>query len=353
MATKIESICPDGVLYVRLAEALEHGDLNTAFEEMRLNTFPLILAGLHRLGLDWELAGKFWGVGISALTVLPLFGWVRRQFDDRVALVAALLYAFHPKLIIWSPELIRDPTFWFLFVLSLYCLWRAVTEVRPEWFLAAGISVTLAAVTRFEGLFLVIPLVLWSAMRFPALRTGRRRMLLGVALCLLAVPALLLLANALLYHRHPHWEFSRMQPLSLVQTWLQSLSGMEPNPSTAPGFVGSPRMSAAKLVWIFLHMGESGLSPLYALFMFGGVWRWRRVWIRSENRPLSCVAVAVATGMFIHLWYCQGSCNRYILPIVLMGTPFAGWACWGSRSGCCACAATGPGCCKARRRWCS
>jgi hypothetical protein len=34
-----------------------------------------------------------------------------------VALVACLLYAAHPALIGWSVELIRDPTFWFLFML--------------------------------------------------------------------------------------------------------------------------------------------------------------------------------------------------------------------------------------------
>ena len=47
---------------------------------------------------------------MSSLTVLPLFGWTRRQFDDRLATIACLLYAVHPKLIEWSPELVRDPS---------------------------------------------------------------------------------------------------------------------------------------------------------------------------------------------------------------------------------------------------
>ena len=89
-----------------------------------------------------------WSLLISSLVVLPLFGWVRRQFDDRVALVACLLYAVQPKLIAWSPEIMRDPTFWFLFTLSIYLLWRAVTEVRPGWFVAAGVAVALACLKR-------------------------------------------------------------------------------------------------------------------------------------------------------------------------------------------------------------
>ena len=84
--------------------------------------------------MDWELAAAVWGVTISSLVVLPLWGWARRQFDDRVALVACLLYAVHPKMIEWSPEAMRDPTFWFLFMLAIYWLWRAITEVRYRLF---------------------------------------------------------------------------------------------------------------------------------------------------------------------------------------------------------------------------
>ena len=61
---------------------------------------------------------------ISSLVVLPLWGWVRRQFDDRVALVACLLYITHPKFIVESPEVMCDPTFWFFFTLAMYCMWR-------------------------------------------------------------------------------------------------------------------------------------------------------------------------------------------------------------------------------------
>ena len=90
----------------------------------------MALAGLHRLGFDWETAAEFYGVLLSTLAVLPLFGWVRRQFDDRVATVACLLYAFHPKLIEWSPEAVREPSFWFFFLLALYLAMRRCGRSR-------------------------------------------------------------------------------------------------------------------------------------------------------------------------------------------------------------------------------
>jgi hypothetical protein len=326
MALKTQIVCPDGVLYIRLARALSEGDLEGGLDKMHLNTFPALLVGLHRLGLDWSVAGKVWGVVISSLVVLPLYGWVRRQFDDRVALVACLLCAVHCGLIEWSPELIRDPTFWFLFVLSIYLLWRAVTEVSLGLFVAAGAAVTLASLTRVEGLFLFIPLLLWSASRGRALRRARLRLLLGTACGVGLFPALLLSVNIIWLRHHPHWEFMRSAPLELAQTWFQSLaeSGLAAAAESDPGGGETPaRLSSHQSLWVFIHTMERGLTPLFALLMFGGDWVWRRVWWRQDTRPLLYVALAVAAGMWIHLYHAQVSSHRYPLPIVVMGSPFA------------------------------
>ena len=218
----IPGVCPDGVLYIHLAQAIETGDLKTGFQEMALNIYPLVLVLLHHLGLDWELAASLWGVTISSLVVLPLWGWARRQFDDRVALVACLLYAFHPKLIEWSPEVMRDPTFWFLFVLAFYLLSRAVTEVRHRWFIAAGAAMILALLARFEGLFLLVPFLLWTLWRWLALRTGRGKLLTGAVLCVVVLPALLLFLNLVWFPGHTQWTGIRFAPLARVKIWLES-----------------------------------------------------------------------------------------------------------------------------------
>jgi hypothetical protein len=99
VATRLDTICNDAVFYIQLAEGYQRGDVEAGLGRLRLNTYPPVLAMLHRAGLDWELAGKCWGVLLASLAVLPLAGWLRRQFDDRLALVACVLYAFHPKLI--------------------------------------------------------------------------------------------------------------------------------------------------------------------------------------------------------------------------------------------------------------
>lgn len=130
MAWLIPTICPDGTTYVAVATWIE--EQGTYYRrDLGVNLYPLILAALHKAGLGWPLAAKLWGVVCASLVVLPLYGWVRRMFDDRIALCAGLLYAFHPKLIEWSPEMVREQTFWLLAALVWYAAWRACAR-RPH-----------------------------------------------------------------------------------------------------------------------------------------------------------------------------------------------------------------------------
>ena len=162
----------DSLHYRYASTCLEQGDLEEGFAEFGLNVYPLILIPLGHLGIDWQIAGKYFSVLVASLTVLPLWGWLRRMFDDRLAATACLVYAFHGKLIAISPLIIRDPTFLFLLALSLYYVWRAVGELRIGFFLAAGIMLTLAIHTRTEGWLLLVPLLGWGACRWP--RRSRR-----------------------------------------------------------------------------------------------------------------------------------------------------------------------------------
>jgi hypothetical protein len=366
MAVRLPGVCPDGVLYIHLAQAIEAGDWRAGLRDMNLNIYPLILVGLHRAGLGWELAAGLWGVTVSSLVVLPLWGWIRRQFDERVALVACLLYAVHPKFIEWSPEVMRDPTFWLLFTLAIYWLWRAVTEIRYRWFIAAGAAMMLASLTRIEGLFLLIPLTLWTFWRFMALgplshdtgevaggvpllrrssagrssmpwhclfqavahggekcglRTGRKKLMLGAVLCVVAFPALLALANVGWVCGHSGWTTLRLSPFARVQPWLEWVVG-HPAAAATGDSLEQP-LGFGRMVWIFIPTMTRGLSPVFALLMFGGIWGWRRVWSRRDHQPLFYTAVVIMCGIWVQLWYDRNICPRYALPIVLMAAPFA------------------------------
>jgi len=330
MAWKLDVICTDGALYLELAQALDRGDLQRGLQEMNLNVYPAVLVLMHRLGFGWELGAEVWGVLAASLTVLPLFGWIRRQFDDRVATVACMLYAVHPKLIGWSPEIIRDPTFWLLFTLGLYLTWRAVTEVRLGLFLAAGATITMAALTRVEGLFLVIPLALWTVWRWRALEIGRGRLVWGAALSMVALPAFVLLVNVTLLRHHPRWEGIRGVPLVVVQKWSARLLEW-----TATGAVTAPtphKTTLAEealngierpLLFTYLRTIERGLMPHWIVLIIAGAWCWRRVGNRRDQQPCLYLTLAILAGIWIHLAIARQSSSRYALSIVILTAPYA------------------------------
>jgi 4-amino-4-deoxy-L-arabinose transferase-like glycosyltransferase len=328
MAWRINTICVDGVVYFRLANDLENRHV-AADDGGRLQsgTYPMALASLHRLGFDWETAAEFYGVLLSTLAVLPLFGWVRRQFDERVATVACLLYAFHPKLIEWSPEAVREPSFWFFFLLALYLMWRAAVEVDWRWFIAGGAVVALTCLTRFEGWFLLFPLVGWTALRFFRLRVGRWRLVSGFVGGVVTLPLVFFVFGQLLPGNN-NWDHLRIEPMQRAGTWLLSWSeylaeAPEPPPSPQPAVTpsGPPPVAPAtfgETSSMFVRIAERGLTPLFGIFMLGGLLASPRLFYRSENWPILLIALAVAAGIWIHLWYAHQASSRYVLTIVLV-----------------------------------
>lgn len=222
MATRIEHPCPDGVYYVTMAKTLAKGDVETYLDTIWLSPYPIALMLVHQLGLSWVSAGKVLGILAGSLTVLPLYGWMRRQFDTRVAIAGALVYALHPKFIEWSPELIRDQMFWLLTASTLYLSWRAATEIRWYWFLAAGISVTLGILTRFEAWFLLLPLLLWTAFRFVELPRWRWRLCTGMVLALAVYPLLLISLRTTYLSDYENFRWAQTYRLHWVVTWTKN-----------------------------------------------------------------------------------------------------------------------------------
>ncbi|MBI3464730.1 MAG: glycosyltransferase family 39 protein [Planctomycetes bacterium] len=330
MAWKLDVICTDGALYIGLAEALDRGDLQGGLQEMNLNVYPAVLVLMHRLGFSWESGAEVWGVLAASLAVLPLFGWIRRQFNEPVAAVACLLYAVHPKLIGWSPEIIRDPTFWLLFTLALYLTWRAVTEVRLMLFMAAGATITLAALTRVEGLFLIIPLALWTAWRWRALEVGRGRLAWGAVLSVVALPAFVLLVNVTFLRHHPRWEGIRSTPLLVVQKWSARLFDWT---ATGAAAVPTPHKTTLAeealngigrpLVFTYLRTIERGMMPHWIILIIVGAWCWRHVGRRRDQQPCLYLTLAILAGIWIHLGVARQSSSRYALPIVILTAPYA------------------------------
>ena len=81
----------DSLHYRYASLCLEKGDFEQGFAEFGLNVYPLILIPLAALGN--RLADQPESTSACSwprLTVVPLWGWLRRMFDDRLAVIACL-----------------------------------------------------------------------------------------------------------------------------------------------------------------------------------------------------------------------------------------------------------------------
>lgn len=338
-------ICPDAVVYVVMGKAIEAGKSQPSLWQIHFNVYPLILAQLHRLGLSWETAGVAWSVVIASCTVLPLYGWIRRAFNRRLAIAAGILYAIHPGLIRWSAEIIRDSTFWFLLALGLYLTWRAVSELRWTWYLAAGTAIALACLTRFEGLVLLVPLAAWSWRRLRDAKVFSRRWAAAALLCASVYPLALLLVNAVWFHGRTV-DLIRGEPLELAQNWAwEAISGQRVAEDQNRTDL-LPPLPLWKMAGRFASGLFKGITPLYLLLMVGGIATWRRPveapvfaerkatrvsapvlrpGLQPQYRALACAAALIMAAIWVHLYWSHEAGPRYFFTIVLMAAPLAGW----------------------------
>jgi len=376
MAWRLGAVCDDAYYYVFVANALNHGDLTTAFDYLNLNIYPALLVGLQKLGLEWVAAGKLWGALISSLLVLPMFGWVRRLFDDRVAATACFLYAVHPHLIEVSVEPIREATFWFLFTLCLYLFWRALAGLRFRWFALAGIALALALHTRVESWALFIPLSLWAFFRWRMLAGDgarlRWKLAAGTLGCVAVTPLLLLLVNVTFLSDHGRWEFGRLNHFALVGSWLKlgelqqpeepaatdpaggvtlrktvarsvsELAGVSgPNdfeavrvkaavaPPPPPVNVPPVRPEPAYRSWLWMYVKDLGrsLGPVSIVFTIAGLWNWWPLARHRDKSVLVVVCLALLLAIWIRLTQIGNINGRYFLALTFVLAPFQALGC--------------------------
>ena len=376
MAWRADVICEDGPVYIAAAKALEQGNFDLGFNlsNLGLNTYPVVLMQLHKLGLDWFLAGRLWGLLMSTLVVLPLFGWVRRQLDERVAIGACLLYAFHPTLIERSPEVLRCPTYWFLLSCTLYFLWRAVSEVRLWQFLAAGIGLTLTVHTRTEAWFLLSPWLLWSVWRFSSLKSARLTLAAGSVLGLAMIPLFLAAVNLTWLRERPQWESKLSERFAMLRNLYggpSSASGSSNMPATVDTKPAETATSAAaaspatthsadtpdpaaaqpaasgpaaaidaqaaatgqipprssrgwsRLSWNYLSKLLDAFNPLFGLLALLGLISQRRLLLRRDQRPTFYMCLLNLAAIALYLAKTHEVVGRYFFPVVLLSTAYA------------------------------
>lgn len=107
-------------------------------------------------------AGRVVSTAFGILGVVPIYLIALRCFGMKAALYAAMVYAFAPMAIRWSPRVMTETTFCFFFWMALERLLAAQSERSSRTaagaLMHAGLLGAVAALTRYQGL-LIAPLV--------------------------------------------------------------------------------------------------------------------------------------------------------------------------------------------------
>lgn len=129
--------------------------------------WPLLLSISSVLGGTTEVAHKLVGclVGTGVVGLIGLIG--RRIGGDRLGLAAAGLAAVYPVLIAADASLMSEPLFGLFVALAMLAALRFTDEPSPGRAALLGLAIGLAALTRSEGLLLIVLLALPLALRAP------------------------------------------------------------------------------------------------------------------------------------------------------------------------------------------
>ena len=151
----------DGANFARTAENVHKG---LGYVGMRGTTnleheplYPLLIAAVLPLYANAENIGIAISLLAGALFVVPLYLIARLIYDERVALIAAVLAAVHPFLIKLSVQVLTEPLYYALAAGGIYALLAFVQRQSNKHALVCGALFGLAYLTRSEGfLFMVV-----------------------------------------------------------------------------------------------------------------------------------------------------------------------------------------------------
>ena len=161
----------DSLEYHQLASnLLQHGTFSRGTEPpyepelLRTPGYPLLLAGIYGIFGIRPAMVICVQLALTVATILAAFQIAARLFDERVALLAAMLLAVDPVSIYYSQVLLTETFFTTVFTVSLLLLLRTLTQpTRWLWPVGAGIGFALATYIRPTTYYLggLLPIIVF------------------------------------------------------------------------------------------------------------------------------------------------------------------------------------------------
>jgi 4-amino-4-deoxy-L-arabinose transferase-like glycosyltransferase len=187
----------DAAQYQRIAQHLitEHCycDLPNNSTVERAPLWPLLIAMINLLTGSDNLHVRLFLSLLGAGTCLILYFFARDLFGRRIALIAGLIGAFSPMLVVYDGWLYSESLYTFLFLLFVYSLYLIQKTGQTRWVVFSGIIAGLGMLTRQNqiitfGMILCWCLLVGGKRLLPARQTVKAGVVITSLLFLLVLP---------------------------------------------------------------------------------------------------------------------------------------------------------------------
>jgi 4-amino-4-deoxy-L-arabinose transferase-like glycosyltransferase len=352
-SSRTDPVAFDSAIYFEMARFIRVGAWEKALAYPFPPLFPLLVAGLEKLGIATEAAGLFWCFGLNLAVLLPLFFIARDLAGPRAALGAMFLWAVHPYAVRLSIRALSDTPTLFLVAVSLWAGLHALKVKKLSWALLAGMLSGFGYLTRPEGIEAALGLaVLYALVATPNTPSSGRARLILFRTTWLAVP---LLGWALVASPYVAYISSQAGSLTLskkksVQTMVSSFSvpaskpdqalspPAEKTPASEPSAViAQPRADAqpgwlwraARSIYIFQQPLVNGVYPVVLFFAVWGIIEIRRGRVAVQRSAFILLAGLAGLHFLILVGVAADQGPEYLgghhfFLLVLYVLPFAG-----------------------------
>jgi hypothetical protein len=152
LALSETAINNDGLLYISAAQQYAAGSFKAGLGLYPMPLYPLLIAIVHFIIPNWVVAARLISLTFLVLAAIPLYLLIKDNFDTTAAFWGCLAFALAPVPNGWVGEVIREPSFIFVFAWTVYFAQRAINSEGIKYFLLAAIFAWLAVGFRMEGI---------------------------------------------------------------------------------------------------------------------------------------------------------------------------------------------------------
>lgn len=124
--------------------------------------WPWIIAAIYAVMGMHNLYARLFLCLLGSGTCVLTYLFARDIFNKKIALVVGIIAALYPGLFIYDGWLYSESVYTFFVMSFAYSLFRLQRTPRISWMISCGISVACAALTRPNGVSLLVLVVIWA-----------------------------------------------------------------------------------------------------------------------------------------------------------------------------------------------